>query len=314
MRNLDNPRGLAFGPKGALYVAEAGHGGTGPCVTVRGAPNCYGPTGAITRLYKGKQERIVSGLPSVMTPEGPGGIHDLVVNKNGGLDATIGLGMDPALRGGFGPAGAGFGDLVHFRYGRETVLADVSSYERTANPDGGLIDTNPYGLLADANGWLVTDAGGNDLLRVGSDYSVSTVATFPSRPGRPTDAVPTSVAAGPGGTYYVSELTGVPFLAGGANIYRVTPGKAPEVFQSGLTDVMDIAVDSTGNLWVVELASATGINGPGMLLKIAPDSTRTTVAGDLVFPTSVALGPDGAVYVTNKGVIPASGEVLRIAP
>ena len=25
---LDNPRGLAFGPHGQLYVAEAGHGGT----------------------------------------------------------------------------------------------------------------------------------------------------------------------------------------------------------------------------------------------------------------------------------------------
>ena len=30
MSGLDNPRGLAFGPEGALYVAEAGRGGTGP--------------------------------------------------------------------------------------------------------------------------------------------------------------------------------------------------------------------------------------------------------------------------------------------
>jgi hypothetical protein len=31
MSGLDNPRGLALGRNGTLYVAEAGRGGTGPC-------------------------------------------------------------------------------------------------------------------------------------------------------------------------------------------------------------------------------------------------------------------------------------------
>jgi glucose/arabinose dehydrogenase len=35
MSGLDNPRGLALGPEGALYVVEAGRGGTGPCQTLR---------------------------------------------------------------------------------------------------------------------------------------------------------------------------------------------------------------------------------------------------------------------------------------
>ena len=33
--NLDNPRQLTFSPNGALYVAEAGRGGDGPCIPVR---------------------------------------------------------------------------------------------------------------------------------------------------------------------------------------------------------------------------------------------------------------------------------------
>jgi hypothetical protein len=40
MKELDNPRGLAFGDDGALYVAEAGRGGSGPCISLRGLPPC----------------------------------------------------------------------------------------------------------------------------------------------------------------------------------------------------------------------------------------------------------------------------------
>jgi hypothetical protein len=52
--------------------------------------------------------------------------------------------------------------------------------------------------------------------------------------------------------------------------------------------------------------------GPGRLLKVAPDGTRTTVLGDLDRPTSVVVGWEGELYVTNHGITAGAGEVLRI--
>lgn len=51
MSNLDNPRGLAWGPEGGLYVAEAGSPVVnGPCAPIARGENCYSGTGAISRL------------------------------------------------------------------------------------------------------------------------------------------------------------------------------------------------------------------------------------------------------------------------
>jgi glucose/arabinose dehydrogenase len=50
------------------------------------------------------------------------------------------------------------------------------------------------------------------------------------------------------------------------------------------------------------------------LLKIAPDGTRTTVIDGLTRPGSVAVGPDGALYVSNRSTSIGTGEVLRIEP
>ena len=68
MSRLDNPRGMEFGPQGALYVAEAGRGGgadpNAPSFVLRGTTLSYGATGAVSRLWKGEQERVARGLVS----------------------------------------------------------------------------------------------------------------------------------------------------------------------------------------------------------------------------------------------------------
>jgi len=315
MSGLDNPRGLAFGPEGALYVAEAGRGGSGPCIFLRGQPQCYGPTGAVSRLWQGEQTRLATGLPSYADPTGlANGPHDISFLGRGGAYVAIGLGFEGQPRSALPGV---FGWLVHVpASGGWRPVADIAAYEFAANPGGGSLDSNPYGLLAESGSRVVADAGANALLRVAANGDISTLAVFPSRAnGRSTDAVPTAVAVGPDGAYYVAELSGVPFAAGAANIYRVAPGQAPTVAWSGFTTVIDIAFDPDGNLYVLEHSTGPVFFAlPGRLLKVAPNGTRTTVIGGLTRPGSVAVGPDGALYVSNRSISAGTGEVLRIEP
>src|SRR4030095_10525856 len=102
MTGLDNPRGMNFGPHGALYVTEAGRGGGvgAPSIVQRGTPFYYGATGAVSRLWNGQQERVASGLASVAMANGnrAEGAHDISFNGIGNAYVTIGLEGDPNLR------------------------------------------------------------------------------------------------------------------------------------------------------------------------------------------------------------------------
>lgn len=321
LSGLDNPRGLAFGPEGALYVVEAGRGGAGPSVFLRGALFSYGPTGAVTRLWKGVQSRFATGLPSMVNAAGEvTGPHDISFQGRGGAFVTVGFGADPALRAGFGEPGAVFGTLVKVSAnGGWRVVTDVAAHESATNPAGGPIDSNPFGLLAEPSGLMVADAGGNSLLRVSAAGAVSTVATFPARPVRSTDSVPTSVSAGPDGAYYVSELTGVPFAAGAARIYRVNYRPRyvgdPSVYLDGFKAIIDIAHAPDGSLYVLEHAGGpVFFTEPGRVIRVSAGGARTTVVDGLDRPTSIVVGGDGVLYVTNHGVSIGGGEVLRITP
>lgn len=318
MSGLDNPLGLAFGPEGALYVAEAGRGGDGPSIVLRpGVVASYGPTGAVSRLWHGAQERVATGLPSLGSPDGTNGPHDVSFHGRGNAYVTVGFGTNPERRAELGEVGAGFAQLVRLRpNGGWQYVTDLGAHEVAANPGGGPIDSNPFGLLAEAGGRVVVDAGGNVLLRVAANGEVSTLAEFPSREdGRATDAVPTGVTRGPDGAYYVGELTGVPFAAGAANIYRVVPGQAPEIAYSGFKTILDLDFGPDGSLYVLQHATGPFLSGNGSLTRIAPDGTRAPVEVPgltLIRPTSVLVGDDGAIFVSNRGTSVGAGEVIRI--
>ena len=236
---------------------------------------------------------------------------------------------------------------VDLSTGKLTEIVDFAAYELANNPDGGGVFTNPYALTLFGDTAFVADAGANAIYSVNLDGSNLQGISIPTQvvqnpefpplqpgqvppPGAPPgggapdqinlQSVPTGVAIGPDGYLYVSELTGFPYPEGEARIYRIGPDGKPEVFAEGFTQISDLEFDQQGNLFVLQFADQAQWKGilqelPGSLIRLAPDGTRTTVveAGEgIVSATALAVGPDGSIYVTNKGAGPDSGEVLKI--
>ncbi|WP_375327910.1 ScyD/ScyE family protein [Microcystis sp. BLCC-F210] len=346
---LESPRGLTFGPDGALYVTEAGRGGAGPCIPAPGAgPNgpvvCYGNTGAITRIKNGTAERIVTGLPSIALPIpefstaiDATGIHDIQFDSTGRAYAIFGLGSSPEQRDQVLNVPE-FGQLVAIDNlnGQVTLttLADLAEYEGLFNPDNNNsgffnpyndgIDSNPYAFLIKDDTAYIVDAAGNDFFKAKTDGSELTLlSVFPERPI--TDpftgeiiamqSVPTSVAIGPDGAFYISELTGFPSPENAARIFRLGTDNKPEVYADGFTQIIDIAFDDQGGLYVLEYATRSLYFdiSPGLLSYIDPKGNRKSIISDgLFFPTALAIGLDGDIYISNLGYIPGQGQVVRV--
>jgi sugar lactone lactonase YvrE len=215
--------------------------------------------------------------------------------------------------------GLGFSQLLKITpSGVVHPVADIGAYEAANNPDGLQVDTNAYAVLALPGHQLVTDAGGNSLLDVRANGSISTVTTFPKVIGGfgPADPVPTEVVLGPDGAYYVSNLSGVPFTPGSARVWRVLPDGSKTIYADGLTQVTDLAFGPDGSLYVLQHAAAPFFGGPGSIVRIAPGGARTMVdtQGRLNHPAGLVVGPDGALYVANFSTAPDVGEVLKIVP
>jgi hypothetical protein len=242
------------------------------------------------------------------------------------------------------------------RSGRPRRIADISGFETDVNPGGGIIESNPFDLARLGGGKvLVADAAANAVLIANRRGTVDWVATLPDElvptgdakelvgcPDAPEDfafvcelpdqipaeAVPTSVAVGPDGAYYVSELKGFPAPLGRSRIWRIEPGTrhascatsdACSVVADGFTSIVDMNFGPDGTLHVVEMDEAGflavelggGVGGTVNACEWgAFDCTEE--ATELPIPIAVAVNKFGEVFAAIAALIPGEARVIRI--
>lgn len=249
------------------------------------------------------------------------------------------------------------GQAIHrVSQGNTEMIVNLFAFEQANDPDGH-VESNPFdvhslgGDLA-----LVADAAGNVLLRVNNSGQIEVLAIFrpepvstenikslfecPNGPPNfcglpdmvPAEAVPTSIAVGPDGYYYIGELKGFPAPAGASNIWKVAPGaswaecgSSPDcvkVFDGGFTSIIDMAFDTEGNLHVVELDEQSWFAVEFLDLNTLVGGTInscdldaltcTEVATGIPILTAITFGKDGSLWATKNALIPGLAEVVEI--
>jgi hypothetical protein len=178
---------------------------------------------------RGNQADLIAQLP---------GVNDVAALGAGPIFAITGGATDPSQ---ILPTSR---KLFTVAPGTTRQIADLWAFEQTVNPDGfwhtGLneIESNPFDVaVLRGHTVLIADAAANSILIVNARGQVDWVAALtPVTAGGP-EPVPTSIAIGPDGAYYVGELTGFPEF-GALSRAPATPFVRARTAQSSHRDLL----------------------------------------------------------------------------
>jgi glucose/arabinose dehydrogenase len=317
---LRYPRGMKFGPDSRLYVAESGIGGTEMTVGLCDQDPNFGPfqSGKTSRVtsfdLQGNRTVAVDDLPSSVDIFGETfGAADVAFLGNTLYIVTNGSGCSQ------GVSYANNGILRVNDDGTLTQINDLSAWthiHQVANPP--CCDYDAEGVwwtLNVSHGVFYTNnANTGDFLRVTPDGNTTRVIDISATEGH---NVPTAVAQN--GNFYIANLGLFPITPGSSSLYKLLPNHTLMKRFDGLTAVIGM-VFMDGKLYALETSTAADNpeSGSGKIVRVSDSGEITDVLTGLSFPTAIAAGPDGALYVSEYGygddpaVDPTPGKILQV--
>jgi hypothetical protein len=343
---LEAPRGLRFGPDGALYVAEGGTGGTNSTAGTNGTPALCeqvpppvgpytgGPNARISKIdWNGTRTTVASGFPSTKDAMGDIiGVADVAFIGNTLYALVSGGGCshgNPSVSTGIAK--------VDRNSGKWSLIADVGAFLKAHparfesagdfEPDGTL-----YSMIAVDGVLLTVEPNHGQVFGITTDGKIGEVIDISASEGH---IVPTSIAAWHE-SLYVGNLNLFPINPQWARILTIakpghlgdelapgfdTPKQIGRIVNSkaGFTTVVGVDFGPDGLLYALELSTAAGFPTPGAgkVVRVKHSGEIEEVITGLSVPAGMTFGPDGRLYISNFGAAPpGAGTILRfdIAP
>lgn len=274
---LRMPIGFAIDEKNQLWVTEAGTGNNdGSLVLITSA---------------GVKTTVATGFPSVVANGSIEGMSKPLV-KDGILYLLHGVSGKLYT-----------GNISSFKSGDATLplsyfqSEDIGTYVRSLNLTNP-VNSNLFDLTIGPDGHLfMVDAGANAIFK--RDKTTKVVTQFAHFPNVATgiESVPTGIVYD-GSNFFVSNLSGFPFAAGNARVYKVTTAGAVSEYKTGFTNLTNVTLTKNNKPLVLQLAEfgATGFQGGSG--KILNEDGKTLFTG-LTMPTDLVRSGDREYYVLS---------------